>query len=252
MSENPYQVDQLSDLPPTPSRKTISCVGLLCVIAILFVLVGLFLPATRRARPASYRMSCSNNLKQIALALHNYEAAYGSFPPAWTVDEDGNRLHSWRTLLLPYLEYKPLYDTIDLSKPWNDPVNDEAFATRIPVFECPGAKLGACQMSYLAVVSPGSCLQAGYGRPMSWVSDAMNETLLLIEVPASQSVHWMCPQDIDEQGVIELGRDGKLSHKSGMMGAMVDGSVHFFSADTEPELWRKLISIAGGEEVSVK
>lgn len=124
VSDNPYQVDQLTDSPPKQPSKALSCFGwALAFVVVMLVIVGLLLPATRRARPAVYRMHCSNNLKQISLALHNYEETYRSFPPAWTVDENGNRLHSWRTMILPYLEQKPLYDSIDLSKPWDDPAN---------------------------------------------------------------------------------------------------------------------------------
>ena len=74
-------------------------------------------------------MQCANNLKQIALALRNYESVYHALPPAYTVDAEGKPLHSWRTLILPYLEQQALYDKIDLSKPWDDPANKEAYET---------------------------------------------------------------------------------------------------------------------------
>jgi type II secretory pathway pseudopilin PulG len=95
----------------------------LTVLAILAVVVAMLLPSVRRARPAARRSQCKNNLKQIGLALYNYEADYHAFPPAYTVDADGKPLHSWRTLILPYLDQQPLYARIDLSKPWDDPAN---------------------------------------------------------------------------------------------------------------------------------
>jgi hypothetical protein len=61
---------------------------------------------------------------------------YGSFPPAYTVDSNGRMLHSWRTLLLPYLEQEHLYRQIDLSKPWYDPANAAAFEATVDVFQC--------------------------------------------------------------------------------------------------------------------
>ena len=89
--------------------------------------------------PHAYKCftTLAQNLKQIELALFNYESTYHALPPAYTVDAEGNALHSWRTLILPYLDQTQLYEKIDLSKPWNDPVNAEAFNTRVPVFQCP-------------------------------------------------------------------------------------------------------------------
>jgi len=111
--------------------------NVLKIVALVFVLmvgVALLLPSVTRGREAARRTQCKNNLKQIMLALHNYHDEYHAFPPAFTTDCDGNRLHSWRTLILPYLDQQQLYTTIDLSKPWNDPANAEAFKTTVHVY----------------------------------------------------------------------------------------------------------------------
>ena len=113
---------------------------LLVVVGIIAFLIALLIPATRSARPAARRSQCANNLKQIALALHNYEQAHKALPPAYTVDAEGRPLHSWRTLILPYMEQEPLYRTIDLSKPWDDPANAKALETVVPVYRCPEAE----------------------------------------------------------------------------------------------------------------
>ena len=90
--------------------------------------------ATRRAR-------CVNNLKQIGLAMYNYHDQYGCFPPAYTADEHGRPLHSWRVLLLPYLECEDLYDQLRLNEPWNSPYNQQVLKdSDVPsVFRCPSA-----------------------------------------------------------------------------------------------------------------
>ncbi|MBC8288680.1 MAG: DUF1559 domain-containing protein, partial [Planctomycetes bacterium] len=75
----------------------------LVTLAILAILTALFLPATRTPREASRRSQCKNNLKQIGIALHNYHEDHGAFPPAYTMDANGQPLHSWRTLILLYL-----------------------------------------------------------------------------------------------------------------------------------------------------
>ena len=124
--------DELSDIAdeiPKRPRKTGGKPRLITWLAIIggvLITVAMLLPAMRTAGPAARRAQCVNNLKQIALALFNYESAYNALPPAYTVDAEGKPLHSWRTLILPYLEKQSLYDSIDLSKPWNDPANAEA------------------------------------------------------------------------------------------------------------------------------
>ena len=108
---------------PKSSGGKFGLLHLLAVVGILGLLIAFFFPATRCNWPAARRMQCMNNLKQIALALHNYSSDYNALPPAYTVDVDGKPLHSWRTLILPYLEQQALYETIDMTKPWNDPAS---------------------------------------------------------------------------------------------------------------------------------
>src|SRR5262245_46299640 len=87
-------------------RRGFTLLELLVVVAVIGILIALLLPATRSARPAARRAQCTNNLKQIALALRSYEQDHKALPPAYTVDESGRPLHSWRTLILPHLEQR--------------------------------------------------------------------------------------------------------------------------------------------------
>lgn len=98
---------------------------------------------------AGGRTRCLNNLKSITLALISYAARHNAFPPAYTVDANGNRLHSSRTLILPYLDQHALDELIDLSKPWNDPANAKAFGKELNVFSCWSAKLSGGLTTYL-------------------------------------------------------------------------------------------------------
>lgn len=99
-------------------RPGFTLVELLVVIAILGILVGLLLPAVQAAREAARRMSCSNNLKQLALALHNYESVYREFPSLGTQTSD---TFSIQAKLLPYIEQTSLEDLIDYDQPFTDP-----------------------------------------------------------------------------------------------------------------------------------
>lgn len=100
------------------SRRGFTLVELLVVIAIIGILVGLLLPAVQAAREAARRMSCSNNAKQLGLAVHNFESAFKKLPPSGQCDSTGGAatvytIHSTPTFLLPYIEQTAVYNLLD-------------------------------------------------------------------------------------------------------------------------------------------
>lgn len=236
----------------TGQKKWVTgCFTAFAVVGILGVLVALMLPTVRRARPAARRSQCRNNLRLIALALHNYAEAHQAFPPAYTTDGDGNPLHSWRTLILPYLDQAALYQTIDLSRPWDDPVNAAACNTRLSVYECPSDYTEADRQNhttYLGNAAIGGCLHSE-PRPFSEITDGLANTLMIIEAPSDRSVPWMSPEDADETLIMNIGKDSKFAHVGGTHAALCDGSVRFVSAELSATVWRALISIAAGDIV---
>lgn len=139
--------------PHGPTRRPVSrpavagftLVELLVVIAIIGVMVGLLLPAVQAAREAARRMSCSNNLKQIGLALHNYHDTFQKFPPARVRSTNGGRDSwttnniGWHARILSMMEQAPLYDRINWSA-WDGATVAEHADLRIaqvPAYRCP-------------------------------------------------------------------------------------------------------------------
>ncbi len=253
-SANPHGFDPMQPPIPRPSGgNTGMIVGLVAaavaipmLIACAGILVALLLPAVQAAREAARRMQCSNNLKQIALALHNYESANGSFPPAYTVDAAGRPLHSWRTLILPYLEQGNLYNQIDLNKAWDDPANVRISEMTIAPYQCPSANLANGSTTYVAIVDPSGIFSGPVGCAIAQVTDGLSNTLLVAEVDSAQAVSWMSPQDVDLRAYINSAALPS-SHSGGANVSMADGAVTFISGATTPAVRTAMVSIAGGE-----
>jgi type II secretory pathway pseudopilin PulG len=252
MTINPYSSPQSPDasLAPKPGISIRRWIEVLVVVGVIGLLVALLLPAYRGGGPrdVSRRMQCRNHLKQIALALQNYESDYGALPPAYTTDEQGRPLHSWRTLILPYMEYKALYETIDLSKAWDDPANKIARETSIPAYQCPSADIPARHTTYQAVVAPGGCFLPTQPRNLAAITDDRDLTLMVIDVEEKQAVPWMSPADAVGPWTFQLGKDSQLAHPNVALAACVSGRVLVVPNSSTAEELRALISIAGNDD----
>ncbi|MDM4019085.1 DUF1559 domain-containing protein [Roseiconus lacunae] len=125
------------------NRKAFTLVELLVVIAIIGILIGLLLPAVQAAREAARRMSCSNNLAQIALSIHHYEFAMDHFPDGVTDDGpirneiNGGKHIGWMTRILPYIEQQVAFQKLDFDKSVYDPANAEVRSYDVPPYTCP-------------------------------------------------------------------------------------------------------------------
>lgn len=252
MTDNPYSEPISTDSVPQTNKLLFwGCGGVVGIIGvgILFLIFILPFSRGRGARPAARRTMCKNNLKHIAIGLHNYHDVYDAFPPAFTVDENGNRLHSWRTLILPYIEQKALYEQIDLSKPWNDPANLAAYETNIETYRCPSADIPPFHATYKGLVGSGLFFDSSQSRKIRDIKDGTSNTLMVVEVAQKDSVHWMTPEDVDEGFLTGIAEQTDFSHTGGFQAALADGSVRYLSKNTAAETLDALITVAGGETI---
>lgn len=211
------------------------------------VLIALLLPAVQSAREAARRAQCTNNEKQLALAIHNYISTYNQFPPAAITDSQGQPLLSWRVAILPFVEEQQLYNEFHLDEPWDSPHNI-ALLPRMPqCLKCPSEPLAPGTTNYLVFVTPAS-LFPGSTTPVRLqdVVDGTSNTIMIAE--SATPVPWTSPRELTGDLTIPTAGVGS-KHPGGANVAMGDGSVRFLKKTTLSSILSALISRNGGEVV---
>ena len=256
----PDKASVAAQVPAKPSTRGRSAVPIVVAVVLTAgfaflvcggILVALLLPAVQVAREADRRAQCNNNLKLISLAMQEYHAVHQSLPSAYTVDDEGQPLHSWRTLLLPHLEHNGLYDKIALDEPWDSPSNQQFHDRLVAVYQCPSSPQG--QTSYMVITGPGTMFPGSETVQFREVLDGLANTIMVIET-TGDSVNWMSPTDLSLQKLslrINDAPQGGIAsrHPGGAQAAMGDGTVRFFAEHVDQETLRKLITIADGQVV---
>jgi len=214
---------------------------------------GLLLTALRPSTESGRRWQCKNNLSNLGKALHNYNSSVGSFPPAFIADANGRPLHSWRTLLLPYLEEPGIRRAYRLDEPWNSPHNRQIHDRSVHHFDCPDDESPDNQTSYVAIVGPGTMWPGAHPFTVSEITDGTSNTIMLVEVRNS-GIHWLEPRDLTATElkariVAKRWREQPRNHDSGGHVLMADASVHWISDDNLLKYLDALISINGNDSI---
>lgn len=221
-----------------------------CLLAMLLVASALLIP-----RESELSSLCCSNLKQIALALHDYEQDFGRLPPAAVVDGAGRPLLSWRVAILPYVGAGALHAEFRLNEPWDSPHNLKLLGAMPDAFGCPSEKARKSGMTgYRVVVGPRTPFPPDF-RPVSTAADfpdGAGKTAAVVESP--RLVPWTKPDEIPFASVHSrdaLGsrhvRDGKS--RGNLFAAFADGSVRFLHDSVHPRVLRALTTRNGNEKV---
>ncbi len=253
---------QMAERSPLPPLKLVSRRGCWLMIGLVAVIatggtVGLgFL--VRTAHRAAITMAAHCPLSQVTLALHNYHATHGQFPPAYLADESGKPIHSWRVLILPYIEEDSLYKSYDFSEPWDGP-NNSKLADRMPrSFWSPSEPPSTTYTNVVLITGPGTVFPGAKSPRMSDITDGTQNTILLTET-AESTIQWLAPRDIEViDDIVPLGSTGDPDrpgitavHWRHPMVVFADSiSAYRVSDQIPPEALRALTTPAGGESVT--
>ncbi len=187
------------------------------------------------------------------MAVATYHDTYGMLPPAYVADAQGKPLHSWRVLLLPFLEQRELYDQYNFDEPWDGPNNRKLLAQRpsIYAFHDTQSQKGAAT-NYLAVIGDESVWPFGNSLTMDQISDGPQLTILIVENHGSD-IPWTEPRDLALDSMsMEIGNPGGISSRFDPPAVVTaDGRVHTLSAGLPRQTVRALLTARGGDEVPV-
>ncbi len=196
---------------------------------------------------------CAANLRRIGAALSNYHKVYGTFPPAVTTDAQGRPMHSWRVLILPFLEEYPLYRDYDWAQAWSSPKNLALAAQAPSVYRCPSAS-AVGETNYLMLTGPGTV----GGRPneataMADIRDGASNTIIVVEVVGA-GVRWTEPRDLPGDIAARNLNDGSgqgpsSAHPAGVNVLLCDGSVQVLLPGIPAEALRGMYLHSDGSAV---
>jgi hypothetical protein len=228
----------------------------------VFILLALTILLPSSSHPeATRRVECCNNVQRIVLALQDYHLEFGAFPPAYIADEHGRPKHSWRVLILPYLDAQKVYNQYRFDEPWSSPHNLSLQDDIPKVYQCPSFLLAHQRQAthsqhfqrlanYVAISDPSGIFDTSNSNRISDVTDGTSTTVLVAEV-RNHAVHWLEPSDASVNDVISdllVSSDAsQANHAGGLLFGMADGGVTFIPADTDVDKVRGLITKSGGE-----
>lgn len=264
---NPYGANQTSpsgnmygSTPPQTRGGTSTATILIIVLAVFLVmsvvcggiLVALLLPAVSAAREAARMMQDGNNMKQIALALHNYHDTHRALPGSFAVNSNGEKVWSWKVALLPYIEETRRFQAVDYTnmKSWDDPSNTVLQEAAPPMFQSSRSNQppNSNTTNVFLISSPerlpsgNAMFVDGEYTTLSQCSDGIANTLVAVML-TKHSMAWASPANLTPDEAYD-----RIKNEDKVFIAMfMDGSVRNVSVDIDKDTFMAWVTCDGNE-----
>ncbi|MBN1851926.1 MAG: DUF1559 domain-containing protein [Pirellulales bacterium] len=210
------------------------------------IVAAMLLPVVQSARSTSGEVQEMNNLKQLALAFHNYADSHKRFPSN-IYDEDGKPLLSWRVALLPYLEESALYEEFHLDEPW-DSEHNQALIPRMPLsLTARNEPVPPGRTLYVALAGEKTLFPGNEKLSFRHVVDGTSSTLMFVRAAPQAAVIWTKPEDIAFDP--KHPKQGLGSLRGRCLAAVADGSVHLLNLDLPDAIFTSLATRDGAEVI---
>jgi len=202
--------------------------GELLVILIIIGMTAALLWPARQGSGSSPSIHCANKKKQLCVALHSYHDTYQTLPPAYTTDAEGKPLHSWRVLVLPYLEQESIFRQIRLDEPWDSEYNRQ-FHDQMPtaIFACPVVTRTKGETTYQVLTGTGTYFPGAECRSLD--DDALDRKNTVLLVESRNPVCWMAPADLPIEALEDDATPILSHHARHPNVVMADGTAVDFS-----------------------
>jgi len=201
------------------------------------------------AQNAGQRSMRLNHLKQVSLAMLNYEMTHKVFPPAAICDKQGKPLLSWRVAILPFIEAKPLYDQFRLDEPWDSP-NNKGLLDRMPVAYQGQRTQRDGKTTLMVFTGKDAPFEEGKKLTLAGIIDGSSYTIMAVEAGEDKAVPWTKPEDLPFDPKDPKAALGKIS-PTGFLGVLFDCSAHVFKSNMSPETLRRLVNSRDRQTVDV-
>jgi hypothetical protein len=250
-------MNQSLDQQLAKRNRRVRNVILIAGLAIGVGFCGHVISKIQQAREAAREASCRGRFCSLTLALYNYESKYGSLPPAYVADAEGKPMHSWRVLILPFIDGVETYNQYRFDEPWDGPHNSQ-LAKNYPnnCFRCPSGPDPDHSIftNYVVIVGPDTAFPGNTATKFNQFQDGIENTILIAEINNS-NIHWMEPRDLTAERMSFRINDPKQPsisspHPRGP-GVSFGGSCSGFRLNPSipPETIKAMTTIAGHEPV---
>jgi Protein of unknown function (DUF1559) len=213
---------------------------------------GLVSETANKALEKSRHSERLNRFKQLGISMYNYESQNKHFPPPAICDKQGKPLLSWRVAILPFLDEKALFERFHLDEPWDSPHNLELVKQMPSIYSDPTptirAAAGDGKTTFVVPVGPGTAFDTKEGIALREIKDGTSNTALIVEVVPERAVEWTKPADWDVDMDYPLAGVARTDRHQ-FAAAYCDGSVRLLPVDIKPEIFRAILTRAGGEQI---